>query len=147
MLDVDIVALAPADTERHLDIVNGSVSAAAWFRARHRDPGGVNISNINGKQIFALRGTDDYYSNYGPDDRQGGPLVPVAAGGEREITIEVKHPQFLNDKAALVIFGRFQDRSGGLAEAQPLIIQPPPAWNTTIVIDVGPTGMTRLEEK
>lgn len=147
MLDVDVVALAPDDAERHSDIVNGSVTSAAWFRARHRDPGGANIANISGKQVFALRGTDDYYNNYMPDTRRGGPLVPVAAGGERERTIDVKHPQFLDKKAALVIYGRFQDAKGGLAETAPLIIQPPPAWNTTIVIDVGPTNMTRIEKE
>lgn len=138
LLDVDVVCLRPADTAKHPELVNGAMRSKAWFEARERKPGAAPITDIRGKQIYALRGEGPLYANYTDDTRAGGPLTPGSAGGKREVTISVKHPQFLSDDAALVIFGRFQDGRGGLAETDPVVIKPPPAWNTTVIIDVGP---------
>ena len=63
-------------------------------------------------------------------------------GGERDRVVRgTHHPNYMAKESALVIFGRFHDGKGGLNSIEPVVIQPPPRWNTNVIIDVGPTRM------
>lgn len=141
MLDVDIVCLTPADAERYPGIANGSTRSRAWFLARQKS-GTENISSLK-KRLYALRGdAGELYGKYS-DTRKGDALRP----GEGSRTVEIKHPKALSKNSVLLIYGRFQDGKGGLMDADPIVIQPPPKWKTDVVIEVGATGLVRIEEE
>ena len=53
MLDVDIICLTKEEAERHPEIVNRTMLADAWFKARDTDY--AMISDIKPRHIYALR--------------------------------------------------------------------------------------------
>lgn len=141
MLDVDIVCLTPADAKRYPGIANGSTRSRAWFQARQKQSG-ENISSLKNR-IHALRGeAGELYGNF-RDTRIGDALRP----GEGSRTIKIHHPKALSKESVLLIYGRFQDGKGELLDAEPIVIQPPPKWNTDVVIDVGATRLVLIEEE
>lgn len=143
MLDVDIVCMTKKDAENHPEIVNGTMRADAWFKARDSDD--PKIGDISAKRIYSLR-------RGAPGDKRdtlvGESLLSAIdrQDGLRTTTVKVSHPGFLRGDAALVIYGRFGDLEGRVANTAPLVIQPPPAWNTDLLIKVGRTGMKIVDE-
>ena len=86
-----------------------------------------------------------------PMGRQTGRLVgpPLVSGRETnqpQRVVHVRHKQVLSGDSAIVIFGRFHDGQGGLLNAPPVIIKPPPAWNDENVIGVGRAELERLDD-
>jgi len=137
MLDIDIVCLSKKDAKHHPEIVNGSMMADEWFRARNEIS--PKIGDIPKSQIFALR------HGGGADKRDtllGKPLLSAKdrRGGERTYTYKFKHPDAMNADAAIVIFGAFGSKTG-IAKTPPLVIMPP-GRKTEIFIDVGKQGMS-----
>lgn len=142
MLDVDVVTLTKEDSKAHPDVANGTMRSDEWFRARARATGSKSIGDLGKNQVSAMRGEGSEYANYTPDKRLGNPLSSVVEGGRREVPIEVHHGGFLAKESAIIVYGRFHDGKGGLLATDPVVISPPPPWNTTIHIDVGRTAMT-----
>ena len=144
MLVIDIVCLTPADAERYPNIANGSMRSKAWFSARQKLPGAENISSLKPDRIMSLRREGDQYTR----DKlaPGGPILPTSVGGASTRTIEVHHSKALSKKSVLLIYGRFQDDKGGMADTDPIRIQPPPSWNTDIVIEVGRTQLDLVQQ-
>ena len=139
MLVIDVVCLTPADAERYPNIANGSMRSKAWFSARQKLPGAENISSLKSDRIMSLRREGDQYAR----DKlaPGGPILPTLVGGASTRTIGFHHPKSLSKQSVLLIYGRFQDDKGGMADTDPILIQPLPAWNTDIVIEVGRTQL------
>jgi len=137
MLDVDILCLSKDDAENHPAIVQGTMRADEWFKARDEDD--PKIGDIDRKRIYALRrgAVDDKR-----DTLVGEPLLSARdrEDGQRTTTVRVSHPQFLNGKSAIVIYGRFSSREG-IASTPPEVIQPPPAWRTDLHIKVGKANL------
>jgi hypothetical protein len=137
MLDVDIVCLSKKDAERHPGIVNGTVRAAEWFKARDEDS--AEFGDISPKRIFALR-----HGAAGDkrDTLVGLPLLSFKdrKDGLRTTSVRVKHPQPMSSESAIVIYGRFSEQMG-IARTAPCVIQPPPAWHKDIHVHVGRKDM------
>ena len=137
MLDVDILCLSKSDVEKHPEIVNGTMRADEWFKAR--DDVDHKIGDISPKRIYALR-------RGGAGDKRDTLLTEALLSakdrqdGRRTTTVKVQHPQFLNGESAIVIYGRFSSQTG-VAKAPPLVIQPPGSKNE-IIIKVGKAGMS-----
>jgi hypothetical protein len=138
MLDVDILCLSKSDAEQHPEIVNGTLRANEWFKAR--DAGDPPASDINPKRLYALRRGEEGDRR---DTLLGESLLSARdrEDGKRTTTVRVSHPQFLSGESAIVIYGRFSSQTG-IAKTPPLVIKPPPRWHTNILIKVGRTGMT-----
>ena len=136
-LDVDILCLSKGDVENHPEIVNGTMWADEWFKAR--DEVDHRIGDISPKRIYALR-------RGSAGDSRDTLLDPSLLSfvdrrdGRRTTTVKVKHPGFLSSEAAIVIYGRFSSPTG-VAQAPPLVIQPPGTKNE-IIIKVGKKGMS-----
>lgn len=139
MLVIDIVCLTPADAERYPNIANGSMRSKAWFSARQKLPGAENISSLKSDRIMSLRREGDQYTR----DKlaPGGPILPTSVGGASTRTIGFHHSKSMSKQSVILIYGRFQDDKGGMANTDPILIQPPPSWNTDIVIEVGRTQL------
>ena len=141
MLDVDILCLTKEDVKNHPEIVQRSMRADDWFRARMEDS--PRIADIDAKQIYALR------RGAAGDKRDtllGLPLLSAKdrEDGLRKTTVKVHHPTPLSGEAAIVIYGKFSDQMG-IAKTPPVVIQPPPSWNKEIYIKVGRRDMRRVE--
>jgi hypothetical protein len=138
MLDVDMICMTKKDAENHPEIVNGTMRANAWFKARDEDD--PKIGDIGAKRIYALRRGS---SGDKRDTLVGEPLLSFIDrnDGMRTTTVKVNHPEFLRSESALVIYGRFGNLDGKVANTAPLVIQPPPKWHTDLLIKVGRTGM------
>jgi hypothetical protein len=142
-LDIDIVCLSKTDADRHPDVANGGMRSDAWFKARMGM--GAAIGDL-GRKVHALRlqeGED--YKKYGNDTVIGGPLSSVADKGDKELTVRVNHSGWASGQAAIVIYGRFHDGKRGLLATEPVVVRPPPAWNTKVVVSVERTRLTRVE--
>jgi len=143
MLDVDIICMTKKDAEHHPEIINGTLRADTWFKARDTDD--PKIGDIPAKEIFALR-------RGAPGDKRdtlvGEPLLSAIdrKDGQRTTTVKITHPGFLHSEAALVIYGRFADAEGKVANTPPLVIQPPPGWHTDLLVKVGRTDMKVVNE-
>lgn len=138
-LDVDIIAVTPEDDEAFPELADGTWYSDDWFAAR--DQGNDPRVRKLAKRIYALRNGES-----GPNDvLKGQALVSGRDTNDTRRTVEIKHPAPMGKRSAIVIYGRFHDGQGGLADVPPVVIQPPPGWNKDILISVGPTGMTRLE--
>lgn len=141
MLDVDILCLTTKDAENHPEIVNGTMRADEWFKARDEDS--PRIGDIDPKRIYALR-----HGAAGDkrDTLVGLPLLSFIdrEDGRRTTPVKVHHRQYLGSKSAIVIYGRFSGQTG-IAATPPLVIQPPPAWDTDIEIQVGRKDMKRVD--
>ena len=137
MLDVDIICMTKKDVENHPEIANKTVRADEWFKARGEDS--ARFADIDPDRIYALRHGE---AGDRRDTLRGLPLLSFKdrKDGLRTTTVKVSHPQFLRSEAALVIYGRFSSQMG-IAKTPPLVIQPPPRWNTDLLIRVGRTGM------
>ncbi len=137
MLDVDIICMTKKDAENHPEIINGTMRANEWFKARDEDS--ARFGDIAAKRIYALR-----HGNAG-DKRDTLVGLPLLSFKDREddlrtTTIKVQHPQFLSGESAIVIYGRFSSQTG-VAKTPPLVIQPPGSKNE-ITVKVGKTGMS-----
>jgi hypothetical protein len=136
-LFVDILCLSKDDVKNHPEIVNGTMRADEWFKAR--DEVDHRIGDISPKRIYALR-------RGGPGDSRDTLLGPSLlsfvdrADGRRTTSVKVHHPNYLSSEAAIVIYGRFSSPTG-VAQVPPLVIQPPGSKDQ-ITIDVGRKGMT-----
>jgi len=141
MLDIDVLCLSKSDTDEHPEIVNGTVRANQWFKARDEDD--PQFSDISVKRIYALRRGE---AGEKRDTLLGEALLSARdrEDGKRTTTIRVSHPQYTNGDSAIVIYGRFSSQTG-IAKTPPLVIQPPPSWNTDIVIKVGRTSMNVVD--
>jgi hypothetical protein len=137
-LDVDIVCMTKDDVENHPEMANGTLRAGEWFKARDEDD--PKIGDIPAKRIYALRRGGDADMR---DTLVGNTLLSACdrEDGGRTTIVRVHHPQFLNSKSAIVIYGRFSSAEG-VAATPPLVIQPPPAWKTDLLIKVGRTSMS-----
>ena len=137
MLDVDIVCLTKEDAENHPEIVNRTMMSDEWFRAR--DEVSHKIGDISHTRIFSLRRGD---AGNKRDTLLGEPLLSAKdrRDGARSNTYKFKHPGAMNDKAAIVIFGRFTTATG-VDKTAPLIIQPP-GRQEQIFVDVGKRGFS-----
>jgi hypothetical protein len=141
MLDVDILCLTKKDAENHPEIVQKTMRADEWFKARDDDA--PKIGDIPAKRICALRRGK---AGDKRDTLVGEALLSARdrEDGGNTTTVHVTHPQFLNGESALVIYGRFSSPTG-IASTPPLVIQPPPRWDTDILIKVGRTDMHRVD--
>ncbi len=141
MLDVDIVCLTKKDAENHREIVEKTLRADEWFKARDEDA--PKIGDIPAKRIYALRRGE---AGDKRDTLVGLPLLSFKdrKDGLRTTPVRVQHPQYLSGDAAIVIYGRFSSPTG-TANAPPVVIQPPPVWDTDITIQVGRKDMKRVD--
>jgi len=141
MLDVDILCLTRKEVERHPEIVNGTMRADEWFKARDEDS--PRIGDIPPQRIYSLRRGE---AGNRRDTLVGPPLLSFVdrKDGRRTTKVAVHHPAFLNDQSAIVIYGRFSDPTG-IAKTPPLVLQPPPRWKTDLKIQVGRRDMQRVE--
>jgi hypothetical protein len=136
-LDVDILCLSRSDVEKHPEIVNGTMRADEWFKAR--EEGDHRIEDISPARIYALR-------RDGAENRRDtlcGEALRSAIDredGRRTTTVKVHHPEYLGSESAIVIYGRFGSERGGVARTPPLVIQPPGA-DEQIFVEVGRNGM------
>ncbi|MFQ5806269.1 MAG: hypothetical protein ACE5I3_07460 [Phycisphaerae bacterium] len=141
MLDVDIVCLSKKDAENHPEIVQKTMRANEWFEARDKDA--ARIGDIPAKRIYAFR-----WGKAGDkrDTLVGPPLLAARQrdDGLRTTAVRVHHSQFTSGKSAIVIYGRFNSQAG-IAKTPPLVIQPPPRWDTDIKIHVGRRDMRRVD--
>ena len=142
-LSVDIVCLTPQYVEELPEIKNGTMYADKWFELRDRsDPKIHNV--IQKKHIRALR-----ESGNKPDSYEGPPLTEGSTRGGPppwETRVKFKLPNALSSKAAIVIYGRFR-KGDGVADVPPLVISPPPKWNTELRILVGRGAMTWIRDE
>jgi len=143
MLDVDILCLGKSDVENHPEILNGTMRADEWFKAR--DEGDHRIKDISAERIYALRrgGAE------GRRDTLCGEALRSAIDRDddlRTTTVKVHHPECLGGESAIVIYGRFGDARGGVARTPPLVIQPP-GTNDQIFIEVGRKGMSLVRRR
>jgi len=141
MLDVDIVCMTKTDAENHPEIIQKTLRADEWFKARDEDA--PQIGNIPAKRIYALRRGG---AGHKRDTLRGESLLSARdrEDGGRTTTVPVTHPNFLSGESAIVIYGRFSSPTG-IAANPPLVIQPPPRWDTDILIKVGRTDMRPVE--
>lgn len=141
-LDVDILTLTSDEAKGHPTIVSGAMRSDEWFAAREsNDP---KIAGIAKTHIYAFRRGGAGDRN---DTLMGPPLVSGRdARAGQTVTVEVKHPQRGNGDAAIVIFGRFNERVG-LSKSAPLVIKPPPRWTDELIIRIGPRDMTWVNRK
>jgi hypothetical protein len=141
MLDVDIVCLTKKDAENHPEIVQKTLRADEWFKARDEDA--PKIGDIPAKRIYALRRGE---AGDKRDTLVGEALLSAKdrEDASRTTTVRVTHPDWLSGESALVIYGRFSSPTG-IAPTPPLVIQPPPHWNTDIRIQVGRRDMKRVD--
>jgi len=139
MLDVDIVCVTKQDAQSHPEIVEGRLRAAEWFN--HRDEDNVNIK---AERIYALRAGDARPES---DTLKGEPLLGAKdrKDAQRATSVRVHHPQCFSSKSAIVIYGRFQSKEGGIANQRPLVIQPLPLWKKELRVKVGREGMALAE--
>ncbi len=113
---------------------------------------GENIA-LEDCRMFALRGlksaepnTVSIYDDYSPDTRVDSPLRSVRDGGAKELSYEIHHPKFNSSEAVLLIYGRFHDGKGGLADNAPIRISPPSKWNTDVIVDVGRKQLSLVKQ-
>ena len=141
MLDVDILCLSKSDARKHPEIISGAVRANQWFKSRDEDD--PQYSDISAKRIYALRRGE---AGDKRDTLLGESLLSARdrEDDRRATTVRVMHPQFFSGESAIVIYGRFTSQTG-IAKTPPLVIKPPPGWNTDIVIKVGRTSMSLVE--
>jgi hypothetical protein len=136
-LCVDILCLTKDDVKNHPEIVNGTMRADEWFKAR--DEVDHRIGNISPKRIYAMR-------RGGAGDRRDTLLGPSLLSfvdrkdGRRTTAVKVHHPNYLSGKAAIVIYGRFSSPTG-VAQVPPLVIQPPGSKDE-VFVNVGRKGMS-----
>ncbi|MBI5864486.1 MAG: hypothetical protein HZB38_08260 [Planctomycetes bacterium] len=140
-LDVDIVCLSKQDTEKHPEIASRAVRSDDWFTMRQQDS--AKIADIPASHIYAMRS--------GPagsrDTLLGPPLLSAVNRRDkgRTTVVTVQHANPGDDNAAIVIFGRFNARTG-MAKSDPVIIQPPPGAfaKPEIRIKVDRTSLSRV---
>lgn len=137
MLDVDIVCITKKDAEHHPEIVNGTMRADEWFKARDEDS--PRIGDIEAKRIYALR---HGAAGEKRDTLAGLPLLGAndRKDGLRTTAVRVHHPQCLSGDSALVIYGRFSSQEG-VATAAPVVIKPLPLWKRELIVKVGKKSM------
>lgn len=136
-LDVDIVCLTKEEVENNPDLVNGTTTSKEWFELRDKDS-----TKVDPKHIYSFRPGK-------PGDRRD-TLVGDALVGSRDSTarkdsyvVKINHPGALNDKAAIVIFGRFYESGSVLKRQHPLIYQPVPSQKD-IIIEVSRQTLTKV---
>ncbi len=143
-LDVDILCLTKAETDKYPEIVNKSMRSDEWFKLRRESS--AKLANIDPSHVYALR-TGEKDSR---DQLLGGPLTGWAdrANKEKTITFNVSHSSSGNGRSAIVIYGRFMSREGA-ARTEPIVIMPPPGWfdSSEIRVRVDQTSMQLVETK
>ena len=142
MLDVDILCLTKEDVENHPEIVNRSMTADEWFKAR--DERSHAIGDIAPKRIYALRRGNS--GDFG-DNLLGEPLLSAKdrRDGLTATSYKIKHSQGMNGEAAIVVYGRFSSQTG-IAKTPPLVIQPP-GTKEDIFIKVSKNGMSLVSQR
>lgn len=145
-LDVDIVCLTKEDAEKLPEVVNRQLRSDVWFA--WRESGDAKLATIAPARIYALRGGPEE----GRGDTKAGP--PLASGmdikdGPHTREVKIEHPQGGEDKAAIVIYGRFIGEGDRPARTEPVVIQPPPGLfgNHKIRVAVGKQSMTNMTAK
>jgi hypothetical protein len=141
MLDVDIVCLTTKDAENHPEIIQKTMRADEWFKARDEDA--PRIGDIPAERVYALRMGE---AGDMRDTLMGPSLLSFVDrnDGQRTTKVPIRHPGFFSGESALVIYGRFSSPTG-IAATPPLVIQPPPRWDTDIRIQVGRKDMKRVD--
>ncbi len=139
MLDIDIICLTKADAEDFPELAGGHMRSQEWFAARDGDDPQLRKLDT---RIYALRaGTS------GPRDTLVGPPLTSGRDGGRAYPVILTHPQASAKESAIVIFGRFHDGEGGLANTRPVVISPLSARHRDIFVSVGRAGMELRERR
>jgi hypothetical protein len=133
MLAVDIVCLTKEDAERYQEVVDRTILADEWFARRdgRKDPRIV----IDAERIYALRPGESSTS----DTRRGEALLSYRESGQRQVKVDIQHPQPFAAESRIVIYGRFR-KGSGVNDVAPVVVKPP-TWDHNILIKVGRTSM------
>ncbi len=137
-LDVDIVTVTAADAKEFPELVDGAWRSKDWFTAR--DKGDARIRKLEArKHVYAL-------CNSKSDEviRLHASLASGMDTNEKVVAITLPRPGWFQPGwDSFVVFGRFQDREGGVSDARPVIIRPA----DDAVISVGRTSIVRLDTR
>lgn len=143
-LDVDIVCVDNDAVEAIPELKTGALSSRTWFTWRATEQNKIRAA-FAADEIYSLRqeagNKESGHSVY--STRVGDPLVSRRISDRERIAVDIHHPQVFDKHAKILVFGRFHNGTGGLADVQPVMIDPPPSWGKEIVIQVGRQGMSR----
>ena len=143
-LDVDILCLNKEEADKYPEIVTKAMRSDEWFKLRRESS--AKLANISPGHVYSLRTGEK-------DSRDQLVAGPMTGWGDRadkakSVTYSVSLPNYMNDKSAIVIYGRFMNREG-VARTEPVVLQPPSRWSkgNQIRIRVDRTNMQHVEDK